>query len=586
MYISKQSVVLPAMALLLVLAIYAGAQNVPTSINYQGRLTTSTGDPVPDGSYGVIFTIYDSAVGGDSKWTETRSVNTDSGYFAVILGSINPIKDTVFNSPTRYLGIKVESDPEMTPRNMLVSVPHAMRVSTIHGATGGVITGKLNVGLDNDNSGDSSFVAGIADTVNGGFSTIGGGNLNSVDGWWSVIGGGKLNNITSNYSTIGGGQENTVTGPDGTIGGGIQNVADYRSTVGGGRLNRATGVGAAIGGGTYDTANGSQSMVPGGYANKAAGDKSFAAGFRAKALHNGTFVWADETDADFESSGPNQFLIRANGGVGINTGDLLLHDASVFVEDTGGNTFSELCTDVYAIRGQNSISGASGYLATGGGVGVSGFSGTGIAAYFENSGSGASNPAIYAENTNAAGIVYWGENNSSDASMVLTNNDSTGPILKCFGPGGVRPLQVNADGKVGINQLAPSEALHVVGNICYTGSIGACSDERYKKDITTISGSLDRVLKMRGITYRWKKDEYPEQDFDDKVHLGFIAQEVEELCPEVVISDDNGYKSVDYSRLTPVLLEAIKEQQEQIDDLKEMVDRLVSEKSPTQFGQK
>jgi hypothetical protein len=59
--------------------------------------------------------------------------------------------------------------------------------------------------------------------------------------------------------------------------------------------------------------------VPGGWDNAAQGARSFAAGHRAKALHDGTFVWADDTDGDFASTAANQFLIRASSGVGIGT---------------------------------------------------------------------------------------------------------------------------------------------------------------------------------------------------------------------------------------------------------------------------
>jgi hypothetical protein len=64
--------------------------------------------------------------------------------------------------------------------------------------------------------------------------------------------------------------------------------------------------------------SGSRSTVPGGDRNSA-GTNSFAAGHRAKATHTGSFVWADSTDADFATTGANQFLIRASGGVGIGT---------------------------------------------------------------------------------------------------------------------------------------------------------------------------------------------------------------------------------------------------------------------------
>jgi hypothetical protein len=88
---------------------------------------------------------------------------------------------------------------------------------------------------------------------------------------------------------------------------------------GGGRQafpNRVETNFAAVGGGLGNTAGGSSSTVPGGFANDALGDGSFAAGQRAKANHDGAFVWADDSsNADFESQRANQFRARANGGV-------------------------------------------------------------------------------------------------------------------------------------------------------------------------------------------------------------------------------------------------------------------------------
>ena len=117
----------------------------PTAINYQGRLTTVGGTSVPDGSYSVVFTIYDAASFGSSKWTETQSVNTTGGLFAVLLGTVTPITDTVFNGASRYLGVKVGADPELAPRTQLVSVPYSDRISTVDGSTGGGITGNINL---------------------------------------------------------------------------------------------------------------------------------------------------------------------------------------------------------------------------------------------------------------------------------------------------------------------------------------------------------------------------------------------------------------------------------------------------------
>jgi hypothetical protein len=117
----------------------------PTMMNYQGLLTTAAGVPISDGSYTVVFTIYDSPAGGLTKWTETQSVTTVDGAFSVLLGSITPITATIFPGATRYLGTKVAADPEMTPRIALVSVPYALRVSTIDSASGGTVIGDLNL---------------------------------------------------------------------------------------------------------------------------------------------------------------------------------------------------------------------------------------------------------------------------------------------------------------------------------------------------------------------------------------------------------------------------------------------------------
>ncbi|MDH4035762.1 MAG: tail fiber domain-containing protein, partial [candidate division Zixibacteria bacterium] len=158
----------------------------------------------------------------------------------------------------------------------------------------------------------------------------------------------------------------------------------------------------------------------------------------------------------------------------------------------------------------------------------------------------------------AAGV---GAHAISNFSFAWADNPGVSTPFEAVVP---RSFIIRASGGVGIGTNEPLADLHVNGNICYTGSIGACSDKRYKKNISNLSGSLDKVLKMRGVSYDWNQVDYPKHDFDDQKHLGFIAQEVEELYPEMVMTDKNGYKSVDYSRLTPVLVEAIKEQQEQI----------------------
>tara|TARA_Y100000022_G_scaffold124581_1_gene107929 strand:- start:332 stop:1258 length:927 start_codon:yes stop_codon:yes gene_type:complete len=93
--------------------------------------------------------------------------------------------------------------------------------------------------------------------------------------------------------------------------------------------------------------------------------------------------------------------------------------------------------------------------------------------------------------------------------------------------------------------------LDMSGNLTADGNITAYSDERLKSNIQTLESGLDKVNKLRGVTYTR----------DEKENIGVIAQEVEKILPEIVLTaeDKMGTKSVDYSRLTAVLIEAVKE---------------------------
>ena len=72
-----------------------------------------------------------------------------------------------------------------------------------------------------------------------------------------------------------------------------------------------------------------------------------------------------------------------------------------------------------------------------------------------------------------------------------------------------------------------------------------------------ITSALEKVLAMKGVYYNWKKEEFPEMIFTDNHQIGFIAQELEKVLPEVVNTDEKGYKSVAYSHIVALLVEAI-----------------------------
>ena len=158
----------------------------------------------------------------------------------------------------------------------------------------------------------------VTSGVHGAF--IGGGGalaeVNTVTGHYGTISGGLGHTGGGEYSTIGGGWDNTASQVEATVGGGGGNLAGADdATVAGGADNTASGVSSVVGGGELNVASGAHATIPGGLSNAASGDYSFAAGRRAKANHQGAFVWADSTDADFASGAANQFLVRSTAGV-------------------------------------------------------------------------------------------------------------------------------------------------------------------------------------------------------------------------------------------------------------------------------
>lgn len=136
-------------------------------------------------------------------------------------------------------------------------------------------------------------------------------------------------------------------------------------------------------------------------------------------------------------------------------------------------------------------------------------------------------------------------------------------------------MRIDSTGQVGIGTSAPMYTLHVNGSVAGTSAYINLSDERYKKDILPIENALDKVLSLNGVTFNWDKGFNQRVNLDNNNHIGLIAQEVEKIIPQAVstASDDNQTKSVAYSDLVPVLIEAIKELKSEIEELKKLINK-------------
>lgn len=180
--------------------------------------------------------------------------------------------------------------------------------------------------------------------------------------------------------------------------------------------------------------------------------------------------------------------------------------------------------------------------------------------------------------------VTTGSNNTAvgklaDVNTAARNNataigaNSRVDCNSCLVLGSVAGINGASSGvNVGIGTTNPTQALHVVGNIVATGSITAFSDIRFKTSIQTVSNVLPALMNINSIYYSWNKSRFPEQYFGDERQIGFSAQELEKFFPEIVSTDSKGFKSVDYSRLTPILLQGMKEQQHEIEALRKSVE--------------
>lgn len=105
-------------------------------------------------------------------------------------------------------------------------------------------------------------------------------------------------------------------------------------------------------------------------------------------------------------------------------------------------------------------------------------------------------------------------------------------------------------------------------------NLSSSSDSRLKANINPIKDPLERILVLNGVSHQWRYEEFPERNFDRKTHFGFIAQDVNGIVPEVIGKDSKDFLTVDYSKMVPLLVEAIKEQNELITDMGKEVEML------------
>ena len=146
----------------------------------------------------------------------------------------------------------------------------------------------------------------------------------------------------------------------------------------------------------------------------------------------------------------------------------------------------------------------------------------------------------------------------------------TSNLLELQNDAGTALLQVTRDGDMGLGK-APGAGfkLDVEGDIrgtrVFAQGVELTSDARFKTNLQAITDALSIVRKLQGVSYDWNREAFPDRGFSPRPQIGVIAQEVEKVLPELVSTDAQGFKSVNYTGFIPVLIEGLKQQDTRLD---------------------
>jgi len=187
-------------------------------------------------------------------------------------------------------------------------------------------------------------------------------------------------------------------------------------------------------------------------------------------------------------------------------------------------------------------------------------------------------------------LLHVSQSSAVAPTIKAYNGDINGDImvLQSFGVSALTRFLVQADGKVGVNTASPTEILDVAGNGRFRSVASSTSanelrltsagvltthtsDRRLKQDIRPIGDALGKVMRLNGVRFRWTNDP------TEKENIGFIAQDMASVFPEFVFTNPtDGYMGINYSELTAVLAEAVKQQQALIDSLNRKTEQVAA----------
>ncbi|MBI4546405.1 MAG: tail fiber domain-containing protein [Ignavibacteriae bacterium] len=540
----------------------AGFSSVPLTISYQGLMTTSSGTPVQDGNYDIQFDLYEASVGGTSEWTEAHSgVAVSKGTFNVILGSTTSLNNFNFNRQmylevTATAGPAGPSYPITFPRSALTSAPSALAPWTANGSNISYVNG--NVGLGTANPLTRLHIANASDPYSGLFLEATEGDRAAMY-YWPPWGGLIFDSYRPSdgrrlpflLQPIGGNVGIGTTSPTEllTLNGNNKKILMNSST-----LNPATRLSIV-----FSEAGTTPYVMSLSYDGSLSGDDN-------------------KLNIRDETNSVDRVTFTRGGNVGIGT------TSPVYRLTVNQTTASTYAAHIYT---SGLAAGTSYGLTVSGGTNASDVSFTarnqaGTDLLFVrgdgNVGIGTTSPAtlLNLQQPSSIGALQISRTGFTDARFTLSSNAAGNSVLGVGIPGTAFQTTFElSSGNVGIGTTSPSAKLHVNGTAGNnTGVWSNLSDRRLKKDIEPIHNALEIVTQLQGVTFRWKD---PKKDAEFGRVRGLIAQEVEKVIPEWVKTDPDGYKRIEPIGVDALLIEAIKDQQKEIEELRAMVKSLVEQ---------
>lgn len=592
---------------------------IPRVISYQGVLTDNQGNLLPDGNRTLTLKLYDNLFSAVPIYTESQTVPVVKGIFNVIIGSVNPITTSINFDRAYFLGVSVDFGSELSPRTALTAAPYALRSERANVAealapgAGGVVTSL------NSTQGNISLVGSGGTTVNQAGSTItinssiGNGitNLQNTDGMMNITNPNGPN-TGINLNTTGVQEEQSLVFRSGKWQMATANKYNFDSDIFQ-VITTLPFLGSSFVG--LKTSGVSENFIPkfrnGKWQFLPPLEISAGAGIGLSTVTPGpdkititaldvsptnelqtlsfnsiskqlTISQGNSVDLSALGGGPwttsgNNIFSSNSGNVGIGTstpiqklhvngnlrlqGGLFLGSAEQIV-DGGANTIainSHFRPDVSGSRDLGTTGAKFKDLHLSGSV----FFGSTETLSDGGSNTIAINSTLRPSTTNARDL---GTSGVRFKDLYLTGKVLFGSI-EALSDGGANTIMSNSTLRPDINNARDlgTSSLRWRDVFCSRNAFNG-SDRRMKRDIKPLDYGMTELKKLNVYSYQWK-DTIMDDGFRN---LGVIAQELNEIMPELVRVGSDGEKlmSVNYIGLIPVLINAIKEQQNEIELLK------------------